>query len=131
MFTERVNKLYIGKSKLKFTYSGKELDHTTLLETISEPVKSSGIYDPTYPDVQVRGYFYMNNIIELNIELPMEEEDAKSVILWVTGIPKEAKSIQPYKNPKAILSSYFEDAHHGYLFQLTKSPIQYGTNRIY
>jgi hypothetical protein len=41
--------------------------------------------------------------------------------LYITGIPKGAKSLNPFRLQGCIWSSYYEDELHGFLFQIVRS----------
>ena len=119
----RVSKQYIGKSKLKFQYKGKyskrpfPISKETLIGDLSRILFIPGGYQ-TLPDYYLSGTFSLDeqtfsvNYDHLKIGLPYQD------ILYITGVPKETLNLDIFRLENSKWSSYYEDAHGGYLFQI-------------
>ena len=116
MFRSIVRQQYIGKTKLKFDLEGTILPDHVKLDNLGYPIIIPGPYRH-YPDWVIFGYFDPNNLIFKRVGL----EKRKRENLYITGIPKGAPSIDPWKLDKVIWSSYYEDDYRGYLFQILNS----------
>lgn len=124
MFTNQIRGTYLNKSKLTIKdeygmplpYEAELKDYCEVNGNLVEGVPS------TLYDYKVEGFF-------------RHRTDAKSefiiaspgdCIMYITGVPKEAPTTQPYKMgsmAQRLFSSFWEDATRGYLFQiLNKKP---------
>ena len=124
MFTEILKNQYIGKSKLTFTKNGEALSNLTLIGEIGKTFadfegKQISLLDSRLPDCFIQGHFSSDdNSMEVN---PSEYINTQR--LYITGIPKDALDLEPYRLKGVIWSSYYEDNYRGYLFQMV--PMKY------
>lgn len=150
MFARIVRNQYIGKSKVDFTFYGGPVSGTTLIGDISLPFMDKEgnpftTYDPHLPDVIIPGT--VTDISTMEIACDPNLSLDKVSIMYITGIPKNARSLDDYRLNNVIWQSYYEDSYRGYLFQILKAsePVslkennegtlsiqfKYGTPRIY
>ena len=133
MFQTSVDKLYIGKSQLKFILNGTELQNITEFQNIKDAAgwrfgrTHLGPSDKV-PDIKVNGVYHENYKVFVLT-------DASNLLgslhnLYVTGIPKDAKSLDPYRLKDVIWSSYYEDDYRGYLFQVVSSSTWLSLNEV-
>ena len=125
MFKKLVNNLYIGKSKLKFymlTTVRAELKSTNIFEKITNKDfrKSPNKY---LPDVLVEGEYSTDELGNGLFRVLFGEQPSKPNThrLYVTGIPKNTPNLDFFRIKETIWTSYYEDSHRGYLFQITDS----------
>ena len=116
MFRSIVRQQYIGKSKLNIDLGGVILPGQVKLDTLGYPLIIPGPYKH-YPDWVIFGYFDPKNLVFKRVGI----EKRKKESLYITGIPKGAPSIDPWRLDKVIWSSYYEDDYRGYLFQILNS----------
>lgn len=124
MFPDIVKNQYIGKSKIDFTYQGKPIDGTNIIQDICLPLKrliKDNKLNCYMPDYFVIGK--VTDICTMDIWIP---EISKGDILYITGIPKYSMSLSSYKLKNIQWDSYYEDKYRGYLFQMARvqDPVQ-------
>ena len=124
MFKQVTYNTYIGKGKLTLIKDHHYIDGTTKIGDIAYPVV---ILDKCqdnlkWPDYYLMG-FYMDPTDEdpANIFQVVKPWIECTHYLYITGIPKSAKSLNPFRLHGCIWSSYYEDDKHGFLFQIVKS----------
>lgn len=123
MFKQVVYNTYIGKSKLSLISEGKSVDNKTKIGEISYPLTSlKG--NSKYPDYYIRG-LYLESTEEDPAEFFQIVKPYKKCThcLCITGIPKGALSLNPYRLQDCLWSSYYEDDLHGFLFQIVKNEV--------
>lgn len=124
MFKQVTYNTYIGKGKLTIIKDHLIVDGTTKIGDIAYPVVIlyKNVDNLKWPDYYLMG-FYIS---------PTEDDPANifqivkpwiecTHYLYITGIPKSAKSLNPFRLQDCIWSSYYEDDRHGYLFQIIRS----------
>ena len=124
MFARIVRNQYIGKSKIDFTLGSIPIPQTTLIGDLSIPFADNDGHpftsiDPHLPDVMIQG-----KITDIStMDIAYEE---KTSVLYITGIPKNAPSLDNYRLRGVEWQSYYEDLHRGYLFQLVniETPVE-------
>ena len=136
MFRNRVSKQYIGKSKLIFKVKTANLEFTikgeSLIGQIANILFIPGS-DKKLPDYFMSGTFFSGDqpsfMINFNLEnMGFKYED----ILYITGIPKNIPSLDPFRLQNKKWSSYYEDDHGGYLFQILSynEPLKFINNAV-
>ena len=121
MFEKIVGNQYVGKAKIDFTFNGKIIDCKSLIKDIGIPFQdSNGVHFtnlvPNFPD-----YFILGEVSDISTMKLDYGDLRKTKILYITGIPKQAPSLDDYKLKNVLWSSYYEDEYRGYLFQLISS----------
>lgn len=106
MFTESIKTLYIGKSKLAFDDCGANTQ-------IGKLAKETGLSHRNMPDLCIEGKLHCSQSLFMT-EITPEH------ILYITGVPLKAKSLNPYRLQDCLWSSYYQDNYRGYLFQITR-----------
>lgn len=123
MFKQVVYNTYIGKSHLALIKDGKFLEGNSKIGDISYPcvILDKNRDTLTWPDYYIMGWFE-----------PATEADPANLFhilkpwnkiihhLYITGIPKGAPSLEPFRLENCLWSSYYEDDLHGYLFQILR-----------
>lgn len=136
MFRNRVSKQYIGKSKLIFKVKTANLEFPikgeSLIGQIANILFIPGS-DKKLPDYFMSGNFFSGDqpsfMINFNLEnMGFKYED----ILYITGIPKNIPSLDPFRLQNKKWSSYYEDDHGGYLFQILSynEPLKFINNAV-
>ena len=124
MFKQVTYNTYIGKGKLAIIKDNLFVDGTTKIGDIAYPVVilDNDIDNLKWPDYYLMG-FYINPTEEdpANIFQIVEPWIECTHYLYITGIPKSAKSLEPFRLQDCIWSSYYEDNRHGFLFQIIRS----------
>lgn len=124
MFKQVTYNTYIGKGKLNLIRDHHTVDGNTKIGDIAYPVV---ILDQNRDNLKWPDYYLMGLYIS-----PTEEDPANifQIVkpyehcihhLYITGIPKGAKSLNPFRLQGCIWSSYYEDNLHGFLFQIVRS----------
>lgn len=121
MFANIVKNQYVGKSKLDFTLNGNLIDPKMIIGDIGLPlVTPQGCplvdIDRYFPDYFITGTVSDISTLEL---IPNDMDKAK--VLLITGIPKNAPSLDKYRMKEVTWSSYYEDDYRGYLFQIVNA----------
>lgn len=124
MFKQVTYNTYIGKGKLTLIKDHLLVDGTTKIGDIAYPVVilDKDIDNSKWPDYYLMGFYIT----------PTEDDPANMFqivkpwiecthYLYITGIPKSAKSLDPFRLQDCIWSSYYEDDRHGFLFQIIRS----------
>lgn len=124
MFKQVVYNTYIGKSKIPIVKDGRWLGAEEKIGDISYPCvfldKNKDTL--TWPDYYLMG-FYESGTEDDPLHFFQCLKPWKKILhhLYITGIPKGVKSLEPYRLEGCIWSSYYEDDLHGYLFQILPS----------
>lgn len=124
MFPNIVKNQYIGKSKIDFTFQGKPLDGTNIIQDIGLPlnkfIKDFNKLNPYMPD-----YFVIGRVTDI-CTMDIWDNKVSEDILYITGVPKYTLSLSTYKLKYIKWASYYEDKYRGYLFQMAtiQDPIQ-------
>ena len=118
MFAKIVGNQYVGKAKIDFMFNDKLVDCKSLIKDIGIPFQDNdGIpftnLDPNFPD-----YFILGEVSDISTMKLDPVDLGKTKILYITGIPKQAPSLDEFKLNNTLWSSYYEDGYRGYLFQL-------------
>ena len=116
MFRNIVKNQYIGKSKLSFTYRDYLCDEESTIDALGYPLVIPGGHK-NLPDYFIPGYF---DIKQNSFKVVCLDNRSREN-LYITGIPLGVDSIDPWRLCKTIWSSYYEDEHRGYLFQILNS----------
>lgn len=127
MYKRLVKNLFIGKSKLIFYKKGfniKRLPDTTTFGELDivdvgfptmlcEPQRES--QQGRLPDIMLYGELSIyDSSFTMDINKPTKGTDR----LFITGISLGTPDLDKYRFKNAIWSSYYEDDHRGYLFQV-------------
>jgi hypothetical protein len=127
MYKRLVKNLFIGKSKLIFYKKGFNLvrlpDTTTFSELyivdvgfptmLCEPQREA--LQDRLPDIMLYGELSIyDQSFTMDINNPTKGTDR----LFITGISLGTPDLDKYRFKNAIWSSYYEDDHRGYLFQV-------------
>lgn len=109
MYTQQIKSLYIGKSKLNLRNWEGPLDQYLTLGRVFD---ETGFNDPYLPDLIKNGKFdpYDDTFW---VDKCFHDNN-----LYITGIPKNTVSLDPYRLKGCLWSSYYEDNYRGYLFQI-------------
>ena len=124
MFKQVTYNTYIGKGKLALIKDHKAIEGITKIGEIAYPVV---ILDKNRENLKWPDYYLMGLYIAPTEDDPaslfqiMKPYDRSTHHLYITGIPKNAKSLNPFRLEGCIWSSYYEDDLHGFLFQIVKS----------
>jgi len=124
MFKQVTYNTYIGKGKLSLVKDHQFINGSTKIGDIAYPVV---ILDKDRDNLKWPDYYLMGLYISPTEEDPVEMfqvvKPYETCIhhLYITGIPKGAKSLKPFRLQDCIWSSYYEDNLHGFLFQIVKS----------
>lgn len=124
MFKQVVYHTYIGKSRINIVRNGSYVNPTEKIGDIAYPyiVQNKDLDIKNWPDYYFIGFYD-----------PGTESDPENFFqvlkpwnkilhhLYVTGIPKNAQSLEPFRLDGCIWSSYYEDDLHGFLFQIVKN----------
>lgn len=114
MYADKLVTLYLNKSKLRMRDDrGNILPYETELQEVARLNPSHGsFYEPDYI---IKGFY--RPIEGRNGEFIISEGGPNT--LYVTGVPRDVKSLTPYRIPnKVVYSSYWEQSNMGYLFQV-------------
>lgn len=106
MYTENIKTLYLGKSKLAVDNHGSD----TLLGSVA---KETTFRNPMLPDLVISGKFLSNKGLFVTNE-------NQEHYLYITGVPKDTKCLDYFRLKGCIWSSYYQDDHRGYLFQILR-----------
>lgn len=124
MFKHVIYNTYIGKSRIPIIKDSLQVEGTTKIGDIAYPVV---ILDKNRDNLKWPDYYLIGLYVNPTDSDPMEffqmvkPYEKCTHHLYITGIPKGAKSINPFKLEGCIWSSYYEDNLHGYLFQIIRS----------
>lgn len=123
MFKHVVYNTYIGKSQLGIINQGVFLEGNTKIGDISYPciILDKNRDTPTWPDYYIIGWFEPSHDSDTEKFHILKPWNKINHHLYITGIPKGAPSLEPYRIENCLWSSYYEDDLHGYLFQILKS----------
>lgn len=113
MYRNLVKNLFIGKSKLEFIDKNTQLlpDVEVFEDIMENNYFPKGGYSP---DIQVNGIFHDHSntfVLSSDILGPLH-------CLYITGIPKNTPNLDFFRLKGSIWSSYHENNHRGYLFQI-------------
>jgi len=124
MFKQVTYNTYIGKGKLSLIKDHQFINGSTKIGDIAYPVV---ILDKNMDSLKWPDYYLMGFYISPTEEDPVEmfqvvkPYETCTHYLYITGIPKGAKSLNPFRLQGCIWSSYYEDSLHGFLFQIIRS----------
>jgi len=124
MFKQVTYNTYIGKGKLSLVKDHQFINGSTKIGDIAYPVV---ILDKDRDNLKWPDYYLIGLYISPTEEDPVEmfqivkPYETYTHHLYITGIPKGAKSLNPFRLQGCIWSSYYEDNLHGFLFQIIKS----------
>lgn len=124
MFKQVVYNTYIGKSQLGIMNQRDILEGTTKIGDISYPciILDKNRDTLTWPDYYLMGWFEpASDADPANFFHILKPWNKIIHHLYITGIPKDAPSLEPYRLENCLWSSYYEDDFHGYLFQILRS----------
>lgn len=124
MFKQVVYHTYIGKGRINIVRNKQYVDPTEKIGDIAYPyiVQDKDQDIKNWPDYYLIGFYD-----------PGTEDDPENFFqvlkpwnkilhhLYITGIPKNAQSLEPFRLEGCIWSSYYEDDLHGFLFQIVKN----------
>lgn len=127
MYKRLVKNLFIGKSKLIFYKKGfnlKRLPDTTTFDELDiidvgfptmllEPQREA--LQERLPDIMLYGEL---SIYDQSFTMDINNPTKGSDRLFITGISLGTPDLDKYRFKNAIWSSYYEDDHRGYLFQV-------------
>lgn len=128
MFKHVTSNTYIGKSKLNILDpNGEYIQGTTNIGNIATYIdKDKDLL--RWPDYYIKGNYQgplyrkgSSPELHTSYTFCINNGDDFKHYLFITGIPKGAKSIEPFKLDGCIWSSYYEDLLHGFLFQIINS----------
>ena len=117
MLTKKVSQQYIAKAKIPFigiTMEGKKikLDSTLKIGDISSST------DRPKPNKYYPDYFFYGTFTGNSFEITDDQIGFFPHRLYVTGIPANYIDLNDFKFRHCLWSSYYEDEHGGYLFQV-------------
>jgi len=124
MFKQVTYNTYIGKGKLSLVKDHQFINGSTKIGDIAYPVV---ILDKDRDNLKWPDYYLIGLYISPTEEDPVEmfqivkPYETYTHHLYITGIPKGAKSLNPFRLQGCIWSSYYEDNLHGFLFQIVRS----------
>lgn len=124
MFKQVVYHTYIGKSHLNIVQGGKLVEQTRKIGEIAYPcvILDKPKDNMAWPDYYLMGFYDKGTESDPATYFQCLKPWNKILHhLYITGIPKDAKSLDPYKLEGRIWESYYEDELHGYLFQILPS----------
>lgn len=121
MFGKIVKNQYAGKAKIDFTFNGKTIDGKNLIGDIGIPFTDGEGRPFTNMNPYLPDYYIMGDVSDISTMELIPKDIRKTKILYITGIPKNASRLDEYKLKNVLWSSYYEDSHRGYLFQLVNS----------
>lgn len=136
MFRNRVSKQYIGKSKLIFKGMTTNFEFPVKGESLIGQIANRLFIpgsDKKLPDYFMSGTFFSGDQPSFMINFNLENMGPKyGDILYITGIPKNTSSLDPFRLQNKKWSSYYEDSHGGYLFQILNynEPLRFINNAI-
>lgn len=122
MFRNKVSQQYIGKSKLTFKYHTQNhefpIKGEVLIGNIANRLFIPGS-EKVIPDYFLSGILFPGDQPVFRINFNLDKIGPKyNDILYITGIPKGINSLDPFRLQNKKWSSYYEDEHGGYLFQI-------------
>lgn len=124
MYKQVVYHTYIGKSHLPIVMDGKFIESTVKIGDIGYPcvILDKTKDNPKWPDYYLMGFFEKGTESDPAQYFQCLKPWNRSLHhLYITGIPKGANSLEPYKLEGCLWESYYEDHLHGYLFQILPS----------
>lgn len=136
MFRSRVSKQYIGKSKLIFKGKTANFEFPVKGESLIGQIANRLFIpgsDKKLPDYFLSGIFFSGDQPSFRINFNPEDIGPKyKDILYITGIPKDIPSLDPFRLQNKKWSSYYEDEHGGYLFQILSynEPLKFINNAV-
>lgn len=121
MFRTKVYNQYIGKSKLNLVVSslGFPINNKSLIGEIANRLFIPG-GEKVIPDYFLSGVFFPGvkyPTFKVNFDLDKIGPENND-ILYITGVPKDSPSLNNFRLQGKKWSSYYEDEHGGYLFQI-------------
>lgn len=124
MFKQVTYNTYIGKSKLGIIKDGTIINGTTMIGDIASPFPTPP-FARNSPKNRMPDYYLMGIYLNPTEDDPgrffqITEKPIHTHKLCITGIPKKATSLNPYRLEGCIWSSYYEDDLHGFLFQIVE-----------
>ena len=122
MFRTKVYNQYIGKSKINFVSLSSNVDFTinskSLIGEIANRLFIPG-GEKVIPDYFISGIFFPGERPTFRINFDLDKIGPKNNdILYITGVPKNTPSLDRFRLQGKKWSSYYEDEHGGYLFQI-------------
>ena len=122
MFRNKVSQQYIGKSKLNFYYPTQNhefpIKGEVLIGNIANRLFIPGS-EKVIPDYFISGIFFPGEQPTFRINFDLDKIGPKNNdILYITGVPKNTPSLDRFRLQGKKWSSYYEDEHGGYLFQI-------------
>lgn len=124
MFKQVVYNTYIGKSSINIVKDKVYVDPTTKIGDIAYPciILDKNRDTLTWPDYYLMG-FYDKGTEDYPEKLFQCLKPWNKILhhMYITGIPKNVPSLNPFRLKDCIWSSYYEDKFHGFLFQIVKS----------
>lgn len=115
MFRSIIKNQYLGKAGINILEcpSNYTYPKETLIGKVFHSLYMPGINTRYLPDLYINGYYPRESdpIFLLNIPYPKHS-------LYITGVPKICKDLDEYRLKGREWESYYEDDHHGYLFQI-------------
>lgn len=106
MYKDRVKTLYSGKSKLAIDDHGANIPLGSL-------ATDTNFNNEFLPDLVISGKLFGDKSLFLTEVIPEHN-------LFITGIPKNIPSLDPYRLKGCLWSSYYQDDFRGYLFQVLR-----------
>lgn len=122
MFRNKVSQQYIGKSKLNFYYHTQNHEFPIKGEVLIGNI-ASRLFIPgsenVIPDYFISGIFFPGEQPTFRVNFNLDKIGPKNNdILYITGVPKNTPSLNNFRLQGKKWSSYYEDEHGGYLFQI-------------
>lgn len=122
MFRNKVSQQYIGKSKLNFYYHTQNhefpIKGEVLIGNIANRLFIPGS-ENVIPDYFISGIFFPGEQPTFRVNFNLDKIGPKNNdILYITGVPKDTPSLNNFRLQGKKWSSYYEDEHGGYLFQI-------------
>lgn len=125
MFKQVTYNTYIGKSHLNIVRNKMYVEPTEKIGDIAYPCtyyNDDGQNSKNFPDYYIMGFYNPGTEDDpVNFFQVLKPWNRILHHLYITGIPKNAQSLEPFRLEGCIWSSYYEDDLHGFLFQIVRS----------
>lgn len=129
MYSEKVGHIYVQKAKLIFKDQyGQPINEETEVQDIGTPLNYTDALGSKFaPDYCFSGFFRKVDHDSKN-EFILSKEGPD--IIFVTGVPRNYPSLDPFRLRGSLFSSYWQDTVKGVLFQVMKKvPVFIGTSK--
>ncbi len=124
MYKQVVYNTYIGKCHMPIVKEAKFIEPTVKIGEIAYPcvILDKAKDSVAWPDYYLMGFFEKGSESDPAQYFQCLKPWNKTLHhMYITGIPKGASSLEPFKLNGCLWESYYEDDLHGYLFQVLPS----------